>query len=186
MSVNPNFKYSVSQDIAAGVVNVEKLSSEISNSGLVVGFGGIIVRGDEVLITGSDVTDQNALDALVSAHVAVTLDEQKVARKAAVDARTEELIAAGFVFDSRTFSLTDEWRGNWLSLYVLNSFVPQWPVPIPDIDGNFYDLAQAELNNFMAAGFQAAFNANLTGTTLKASINAATTQAELDAVVDSR
>ena len=52
---------------------------------------------------------QATLATIVSNHDAVlTLLEYKRVKQAAIDARTEELIAEGFVYDTHTFSLSEQ------------------------------------------------------------------------------
>ena len=116
-----------------------------------------------------------------------TFDQNKIRKFQAVDTRTGELIAPGFAYSSKQFSLSQNAQS---SLHGLNArkdtetYPIEWNT-IDDLDvysiddatdaGAFYDAAATVWRTHKDSG-----------TTLKSSIRAATTQAELDAVEDTR
>jgi hypothetical protein len=112
--------------------------------------------------------------------------EQNKKRKIiAIDTRTDQLIKQGFAFDGQQFSLSLNAQVNWLGLKTLEA-VMTWPVNVATLNSDQYSLAQANLIPFVgtaAATVQARLDS---GRTLKVSLNNATTQAELDAVLDNR
>jgi hypothetical protein len=113
------------------------------------------------------------------------LSDQKVVRKAEIDTRTQELIAEGMEFDGDTFSLSAYAQKNWLALKVFKDVI-SWPKDITTKDDKEYSLAEADCNSFSAKSVNIPFGYVDSGRALKISIDAATTQAELDAVVDER
>lgn len=112
----------------------------------------------------------------------------KTQRYLEIDTRTQELIAAGFVHDSKTFSLSLNAQHNWHSLLTVAD--KQWltfPVTVSTFDNDEYSLANvAALDNFAQAGFNAVFGHLTSGRDLKKQIFDATTKAAVDAVVDTR
>lgn len=118
-------------------------------------------------------------------EVNINLTENKKKRIKEVDRRTQEIISNGFTFDSNQFSLSIEAQINWSGLVTLESLLT-WPMTITTkVDGS-YLLAQSDLLYFIGTGKTVITTTLDSGRTLKISINNATTQAELDAIVDSR
>lgn len=176
--------YSISQDIASGTINLGKLDAEVRDSGAVGGFSGLTTQGDELTVHGV-VLDQAALDAVVHDHVAVSLAERKAVKVSAVDARTRAIIAAGFQFDGNGFSLSQQAQTNWLGLLTLQGLF-SWPMGITNSADETYLLSHDNLIPFIATGSGAIAAAIGSGRALKIAANAAATQGELDAVVDTR
>ena len=177
-------EYSISQDTATGAVNFDKLSAEIIASGSVNPLNGLASSGDILHIEGV-LVDQAGLDAVIQAHVAVALSDLKATRVLEIDARTREIIADGFAFDGQQFSLSAQAQTNWLGLISLQSMFT-WPVNVTTNANTEYALAQANINAFVGTGCATIADAIGSGRALKISVNAATNQTELDAVVDSR
>ena len=177
--------YSISTDVAAGEVNMDNLHAELINAGCINDFTGICITGDELCIDGDSFSDESACDLVVQNHEIETLDQLKVRRGTEVDIRTDELIGQGFAFDSKQFSLSLPAQKNWLGLKVLESMLT-WPVAITTINDNEYQLAQANVNNFVGAG-QMVIQTHLnSGRALKVQISSAANKAAVDAIVDNR
>jgi len=115
----------------------------------------------------------------------VYLASNKAARYNAVDFRTTQLIEAGFTYASKSFSLSGPAQLNWLTLQAIaNKFT--WPVKISTLDNGEYSLEQVNLDAFAQIAKDKTQGHLDSGRALKLQINAATTQAALDAVVDTR
>lgn len=177
--------YSISASTAAGAVRPDKLHAEIAASATVTNFSGVTVSGDVLDVVGASLANGAALDALVAAHTAFSITHSRAEKNAAIDARTQEIIAAGFTFDDHVFSLSVPAQINWSGLYSMQSFFT-WPINVTTIDDQEYSLTLANLPYFIGTGSTAVANAIGHGRALKLAVGAATTQAGIDAVVDAR
>lgn len=178
-------QYSVENDIVSHSVDLEKLTSEISNANCTSGQLSLILSGDVLSIYYGAILDQNALDALVHNHSAITLDDNKAAKIIEIDKHTDAIIAQGFGYDSNRFSLSIEAQMNWSGLYTFQSIF-SWPMGVTTLDNTTYELAQANLIPFIVTASTVIATAIGSGRALKIAVNAAADQAALDAVVDSR
>lgn len=118
------------------------------------------------------------------------MDELKVAKMAEIDVRTKELIYTGFEFDGERFSASDRAQSNWIGMFTLYlaGMLP-FPFVISTVDEGQYTLQDATaLQGFIQAFFtyQSSGGPLQSGRDLKAQVQAATTPAELRAVVDDR
>ena len=115
----------------------------------------------------------------------LTLADYKQLRYNEIDGKTLALIAAGFVYDSQTFSLSLSAQTNWNTL---KDSKPDftWPVEISTIDSNSYDLATGDLQAFWTAGRDEIKGHLDSGRALKKSVFDAANEAAVDAVVDAR
>ena len=115
------------------------------------------------------------------------LPARKSARKLGVDIRTQTLIAEGFTHASKIFSLSLAAQINWTNAG-LNPTALIYPYRVSTKDDlDFHDFADATEMQ-IAYGVALTIKANhlTAGADLKKDINDATTQAALDAVVDTR
>lgn len=128
--------------------------------------------------------DKTTLDGVIAAHPLAVL---KARRYAAIDARTRELIVAGFVSSGKTFSLSID---DFLALTAFD--VAQATLSYP-IEFNTKDNTDAvsitrasDLHAFYLSAVTA-YRASLdSGTALKDLIRAAKTVADVNAIVDTR
>ncbi len=178
-------RYSVSSDTADGEVSIKKLHTEIEDSGHVTDFACIGLEGDDIVVHGGSFSDESACDTVVSNHVECTLDEYKQPRHEEIDAKTTELIAAGFTYDSNTFSLTNLSQGNWDALKN-NTDYYTWPKDICTKDNGTYSLAEANVGAFWDAYKDVVEGHIETGRVLQTSIKDAVSKAAVDAIVDNR
>lgn len=111
----------------------------------------------------------------------------KPIRRAEIDAKTSELIGEGVVEDAKTISLSQEAQTNWVSLHIAASGL-SYPYELMSLDDkgvvSFADVAA--LQAFCVKAIVVTQGHRDTGKDLKKSVNAATTIAELDLVVDNR
>lgn len=115
----------------------------------------------------------------------MSLDDYKLEKNQVIDHKTQELIGAGFTFDSEVFSLSIPAQINWNTLK--NSAADfTWPMDVTTIDDAAYSLSLANLGNFWGTAMITVKTHLDSGRALKASVNAATDKAGVDAVVDSR
>ena len=120
-----------------------------------------------------------------------TLGVYKAAKIRDIDRRTDELIDAGFVFPpgGQTFSLSDKAQAKLNGAFAARN-EPEFTYPkewnTKDDDGT-YVLADANAVRSFYLTAVGTVSAHLeSGTVLKKQVNAATTTAEVDAVVDTR
>lgn len=143
------------------------------------------VSGDDVLEMTQ--AEKDAVDA-------AELPAYKVAKADAIDARTAELIAIGFTYDTdKQFSLSMPAQANWnglANMLALNLLVEpdDFPIEANTIDNEdtylITDIADATAFFSTAAATKKAHLDS--GTALKKSVSAAADHAALDAVVDTR
>lgn len=156
-------------------------------------------NGTQCLITTTEELTQeqeDTLTATIAAHKAVedwpfTLAEAKTLKIAAIDARTSELIMAGFPFDNNNFSMSEAAQRNWIGLLsAYNAGMISFPFTISTVDEETYQLVNSTallqfMGTFMV--YQVSPSAPLgSGRILKAQVTACTTVAEVEAIVDPR
>lgn len=177
--------YSISNDITAGAVNSELLHGEIDSSGHVSGFVGLDIEGDNLSVIGVSFNNEAGCDSVVQSHEVEPLANLKARRYLEIDGRSMQLIAAGFTYDSQTFSLSIPAQITWSSLKENESDFT-WPVEVSTLDSNTYSLAQANLTAFWTAGRDAVQGHLDSGRALKKSVFDAVDKAAVDAIVDNR
>lgn len=117
----------------------------------------------------------------------VDLVAYKKAKCVQIEAKTEEVVQRGFLYQGLTFRLLPEDRTNILGLLVSAS-VMTYPFQIQDIDDAAHVTltGPADAQAFYAAAMGAVASASMPATLMKQAVMAAATQAAVDAVVDSR
>jgi len=173
-----------------GQLKASKLGQAIKGDGCVVDYACCNLSKDNednviIEVYGNSLADEAALDTLVQNHVAFSLADCKAARYVEIDAKTGGLISAGFVYDSKTFSLSPNAQANWNSL-MDNQSEFNWPVDITTIDNDTYSLEVANISAFWNAAKNVLKGHLDSGRVLKKQIFDATDKAGVDAVVDSR
>jgi len=116
------------------------------------------------------------------------LDKLKMEKNNQIDARTREIIADGITYDGRLFSLSIYDQSSWHARFnAAIAGVAVYPMKIVDKQSEPYYLAdQAAVFNMYFTGFATVEGIQEGGRALKDQVNAATTKAEIDAVVDDR
>lgn len=135
-------------------------------------------------ITGDTVSEMSAAE-----KDAACLSDVKAAKCAAIDARTSELIAQGFTYDSKTFSLSIEAQAKMAGVQqVKDNVAVTYPIVWNNIDDtDTVSLADAAaLEAFYLAGVGAYRTHADSGTALKDQVRAASTVAAVEAITDSR
>lgn len=143
--------YTISTDTAYGAVNTDRLHAEISSSGHVSNFNGLCVIGGNLEIMGDSLLDEPSLDALILAHEDLDLNEYKAIKIAAIKKRTGELLAVGFMFDTKTFPADINSNFNYNILKV-NKASFTFPKDVGTITGETYSLTAVNVDDFWAAG----------------------------------
>ena len=139
-------------------------------------------------LTPGEVT---TLDGVVSSCIAAfsPLPVVKQAKIACIDARTDELIAEGFVYQGKQFSLSLPSQAKMMGTHqVRNDSQLVYPIKWNNIDDtDYYNIQNpADLDGFYFTGL-GTVRAHLdSGSDLKDLVNQATTVAEVEAVVDPR
>lgn len=130
------------------------------------------------------------LDAAVAVHKAtMPLEAAKDRKLTAIDRRSDELLTEGFVYDSKTFSLSVKAQSKMMGMHqIRNDATVTYPIVWSTLDdGSSISLADAAtVHSFVLAALGALRSVLDSGTTLKISVVAATTIVEVDAVVDTR
>ena len=128
-----------------------------------------------------------------TSEIPYDLAANKAMRIYQIDAKTRELIAGGFSYGGKQFSMSDAAQKNWLMMAVGVSLgmitaqnIPQ-ASSMDEVPYTFTDMN--DLSAFLAA--YASYNTDagaplVTGRALKAAVVAAMNKTELDAVVDNR
>lgn len=176
--------YSISEKVLAGSINAELLRKEIEESGAVENFDGITVSNGFIDIRGG-VVDEDALLAILAAHVPYPLSTAKSDKNASIDTRTRAIIAKGFPFDGQVFSLSSEAQTNWIGLYIFRDLFT-WPVRVTTRDDKQYSLELPAVVPFVATGSGLVAEAIRSGRELKLRVNVAASIDEVDAVQDPR
>lgn len=117
---------------------------------------------------------------------AVYLAHLKQKRYDEIDLKTETLIAQGFTYDGHVFSLSSEAQINWTNLYQARALFT-YPMDATTKDQDAYSIADvATVEAFYQTGLGTVQYHLDGGRVLKVAVKAATTKAEIDAVVDNR
>lgn len=134
------------------------------------------------------------------------LEVEKMNKVLAIDARTSQLIKAGFTYDGQSFSMSENAQRNWTALASALGFLigigcnETACTNALAMGGGYYPISTVDEETYYftsKAAFDGFFNAYLSyqsdpsyplgsGRVLKAQVSAATNQAELEAVVDNR
>lgn len=131
--------------------------------------------------------DQTSIDDVVANHLQWDLNEYKTKRGSEIDARTRQLIGAGFVHSSKTFSLTLASQSKLNGAHAQKASMT-YPVVWNSIDDlDTISLAdEAAFDSFYDDAFDKVREHLDSGTTLKDSVRAAADRAAVDAVTDTR
>jgi hypothetical protein len=119
------------------------------------------------------------------------LEALKALRIIEIDARTSELLKLGFEYNGSSFSMSEAAQRNWAALGAARANgMLSYPLTISTVDEGSYDIQSdndclAFLGAYMT--YQASPLSPLgNGRVLKAQVTAATTSAEVEAVIDER
>lgn len=132
-----------------------------------------------------DAADKTTMDGVVADHEG----KAKRIKYKAIDARTDEIIAAGFTFGGKQFSLAATAQMKMVGTHeVKDDPALTYPIEWNTIDDNDTISLQnaTDLHNFYLTGVGTMRSVLDSGTSLKGQVRAATTKAEIDAVVDPR
>jgi hypothetical protein len=135
-------------------------------------------------ITGDAVSEMSAAE-----KDAACLSDVKAAKCAAIDARTDELITAGFTYNAKTFSLSQEAQARLTGInQVRDDAAVTYPVVWNTIDdGATESLADAAAVLAFYLTALGTYRGHVDGgTTLKDQVRAAATVAAVEAITDSR
>lgn len=188
----PSLDYQISSDIGGAAVNVESLLAEIEAAGpYSVNVCGISATGDVVSVHLDEEPsndDTTAINGVIVAHDH-DLEQAKLAKVKAIDARTDELIGSGFTYADKQFSLSIPSQSKMTAAHHLKdhqAFV--YPVNWNTIDDedvySIPDAADMGLFYLTAIGTIRAYLDS--GTGLKDAVRAAADVAAVEAVVDPR
>ena len=143
------------------------------------------VSGDLVYllkVVGGEVVERTELDKY-------PLSQAKTDKKNAIHSNTKRLINSNsFAYDNKDFGAGDTDQANWNTLlnlkdrisYPLNDMVKDW-------EGQYYSIADAtEAENIVLAGMSFVNYYRSSDKTLCDSVDACTTVAEVEAIVDDR
>jgi hypothetical protein len=138
----------------------------------------IVIEEEDIVICSNDPTPKE-----------LTLEEYKQIRYNEIDCRSGELISEGFTYQSKVFSLSTTAQINILALdETRNDPALTYPIKYNTIDDVYsYDVVDStDLHSMYLTALATKKGVLDSGTTLKTSIRNATTQAEVDAIIDNR
>jgi len=178
--------YSISTDVTSGAINQSALNGEIDASGFVDVLECLEVDDDDLNIYGASLANETALDTLISEHNTPTFQENKVAKMTAIGAKTAQIIPTStFVFDGETFPLDEDSREYWNTIKTSKNDIT-FPIPLGTIYGTTYSLTNTNVASFWGAARDKVFAEIAAHRVLMNSCAIATTQAELDLIIDNR
>lgn len=144
------------------------------------------VYRDRLAILGLTDKSPEILDSEEMARI--RLAESKIAKRAAIDAKTNKIICGGILFDGKVFDTTPTAQFNWKNMFDLtNAGLLSFPVSTCTIEDEPYAFSdQASVNAFYFAGVQFVTRTLAEGRSVKYLINACTTVEQVNAIVDPR
>lgn len=106
----------------------------------------------------------------------------------AIDNKTQTLISAGFSYGGQIFSLSEKAQINWIGLkQSSDAGLITFPYDVTTKDDVIYSIADSTaLTDFYTQGLGTVSYHLTSGRNLKDSVKAATTVAEVDAIIDNR
>jgi len=114
------------------------------------------------------------------------LSDLKIFRNKEIDTRTEELIALGYTYDSKQFSLSLNAQTNLIGLDNVRTELT-YPITYSTIDDSSYSVVDAATIHAMYLTALGTKKAHLdSGRVLRDSINAAVDIAAVNAIIDNR
>lgn len=137
-------------------------------------------------------SSQNINITIINSAIAnhhASLDQAKKAKYAAIDAKTDEIIARGFTFQNIVFSTSLDAQSRMLGMDQLrNDAAMTYPIIFNSLDDSIsISIPDADtVHAFVLTGvgyYRAAIDS---GSALKADVRAATTVAEVQAITDTR
>jgi len=178
LTVKPNFKHLEVEINADATITRNCIGLSYANQIVTTHFDGPLLLQSHL----------NALAAVIAAHDPNSLAIQKDAKANAVDVRTVQLIEAGFTYGGKQFSLSASAQANWLGVLTANAAAGlSYPYPVAALDNDYHlALDNAEMVAMAGTALTHKGWAVGSGAALKMAIKDATTQAELDAVIDVR
>ena len=139
---------------------------------------------------------ETALTNVIATHKAVEdwpfpLATAKTLKVAEIDARTAELIMSGFTYDGSNFSMSESAQRNWIGIgTALSLGMLSFPMIISTVDEGTHELSDStDCQLFLVAFLTYQSNPAMPlgqGRILKAQVQACTTVAEVEAIVDPR
>lgn len=116
------------------------------------------------------------------------IEEYRAAKVAAIDARTLELLGMGFTHGAVKLSCSDSFAIIYLGgLKMIDLGLITWPMAFATVDGKPYTIMDAaDFQSIFLGAANALMTIRVSGTLLRNAVLAATTKADIDAVVDTR
>ncbi len=112
--------YSVTGDIAAGVVAIDSLHSSIAGTAYVTGFEGLTLKGDVITVLGAALADETSLDALVLVHDGIPLESNNITKGDSVTTTERDAIKGELegiiIFNKTTMIFEGNDGGAWVPL----------------------------------------------------------------------
>jgi hypothetical protein len=147
------------------------------------------INPEDVLRDGSQTVVEENVKFNDGTKVIATLPNYKSLRYNEIDRKTGELILNGFIYASKTFSLSYNAQINILALdETRNDPALIYPIQYNTIDDlDTYSVVDAtDLHNMYLAALSTKKGIIDSGTVLKTEIRNAQTEAEVDAIIDNR
>jgi len=184
----PEFTYNISSSFNDGV-DITRFTSELATAGFIV-YSAYCSEDKQTCVVNVNLDDKPAVDAVVAAHVGCdSLYAYKSIKFAKIDGKTYSLIENGFQYANKTFSLSQHAQAKLVGVHqVRDDPMMTYPIKWNTKDDNDYysisDIDDLHLFYMTAVG---TYKAHVdSGTALKDLVRAATSKAEVDAIVDPR
>jgi hypothetical protein len=179
--------YSILTDVSLGEVKNDKLHKEIKSSGYINDLHSVDFGVDSIEIFGTSISDEVNLDALVLNHEKTSLGELKILKFDDIDTKTGELIAQGFTYTTKVFSMSENAQNNLLGTYSAKELLT-YPFPWnTKDDSETYQIADAtEMATFFMTALAFKKAQQDSGTVLKGQVRDAVDIADVDLIIDNR
>lgn len=103
-----------------------------------------------------------------------------------IDEKTQQIIAQGFPFASKRFSLSQNAQTNWTNMYINKSILSK-PLTVTTNDDEAFQLeTESDIQNFYMTGLVYVQSIINSGRALKLSVNNCSTLEEIENIVDER
>ena len=168
-------------------INHLRLEQEIIDSNSVNNFQGISHYNNKVDVIADSFINETDLDNVFNNHELETLEEYKDAKNKSIDAKTYSVIGQGFTYAGKQFSLSEYAQINLITIE-LDKNILLYPIIWNTIDDkDTYDIQDAtDVTNFHLTALNVIKSTRDSGTNLKKLVNASTTKAEVDLIIDNR
>ncbi len=181
-------EYTYQNSSVNGGVDTNRLFNEIISAGYQV--SGVWFNQDGTIVTIQSDSTQEQIDSVVSNHEGPdSLSRYKAIKYAAIDLRTDQLIASGFTYSGKIFSLSAMAQTKVMGTHqVKDDPLMTYPIRWNTIDDNdYYEITDADDLHAFYLTCLGTYRTHVdAGTALKDQVREATSKDEVNELIDSR